>query len=383
VGEAVGSWVAVGAAVLAGGVGKTAATGGTLVVGAAGVVGTGCVLASWIAAAVAGEGWSMLSVVTLADTVLADGADATAGVVVESVLAVVGFEGFCAVEEFSDAECAKVALAAAVTGSAAELTSVWTLVKLPEGAGKTTAAASESSFCRASESLAGAGVEVRGVAVPAEVGAIFLGELERRIGEMAGVAGRAAARIEGSIEVSGAVGVVGIDGWFVVDAGNGGLGGAGEFAANAIGSGFAIGADGCGLGAGKFAAAIRVVPGELAGAALGNAEGIEVVEMVSVVCGFSGAEGAEAATEYPGSEDEAGGCKSSVRDAGKADGGRLDAVSVGVWISDVWTGGGWGIGVWRLGMSLLGAGIADWEMAVWEFAVWRLETWTLDVRLDV
>jgi hypothetical protein len=99
-----------------------------------------------------------------------------------------------------------------VTGNAAELTSVCTFVRLPEGAGKTTAAARVSSFCRASESLAGAGVEGRGVAVPVELGAILLVELEKRFREMAGVAGRAAARIEGSTEANGALVVVGTDG---------------------------------------------------------------------------------------------------------------------------------------------------------------------------
>jgi hypothetical protein len=156
----------------------------------------------------------MLSLaVKLAEMFLADGADdAATGVVVESTLAVVGFDEFCAVEEFSDAECARVAFVVVVTGSAAELTSVCTLVRLLEGAGKTTALASESSFCKASESLAGAGVEVRGVAVPPEVGAIFLAELEKRLSVMTGVAGSDAARIEGSIEASVALGVVGTDG---------------------------------------------------------------------------------------------------------------------------------------------------------------------------
>jgi hypothetical protein len=135
------------------------------------------------------------------EMLLADGAG-VAGVVVESVPAVVGLDEFCGVGEFSDAECAMVAFAGAVTGRAAELTSVCTFVRLPEGAGKTTALASESSFCKAPESLAGGGVEVRGAAVPVDVGAIVLMELEKRFGEMVGVAGRAAARIDGSIEES-------------------------------------------------------------------------------------------------------------------------------------------------------------------------------------
>gem|GEM_PF-6495743 len=136
-----------------------------------------------------------------AETLLADDAGVTGGVV-ESVPAVVGLDEFCGVEEFSDGECAMVAFAVVVTGRAAELTSVCTFVRLPEGAGKTTALASESSFCKAPESLAGGGVEVRAAAVPVDVGAIVLVELEKRLGEMAGVAGRAASRIEGSIEES-------------------------------------------------------------------------------------------------------------------------------------------------------------------------------------
>lgn len=88
-----------------------------------------------------------------------------------------------------------------------------------------------------------------------------------------------------------------------------------EFADTAIGSGFAVWAAGCGLGAGKFAAAIRVVSGELSGTVPGTAEGVDVVETASVGCGCWGAEGTGAAT----------GC---------AD-GWLDAGTVGVWMSRV------------------------------------------------
>jgi hypothetical protein len=139
-----------------------------------------------------------------------------AGVVVESAPAGVGFDEFCAVEECSDAECKRVALAVAVTGSAAELTSVCTLVRLLEGAGKTTAPASESSFCKASESLAGAlGVDPRAgcvAAVPMALEAMFLLELESRLPKTADAVASVAARIEGGTEASGALEVVGTDG---------------------------------------------------------------------------------------------------------------------------------------------------------------------------
>jgi len=211
---------------------------------------------------------------------LADGAGAAVTAVVEPVPPFVGFDEFCAVEEFSDAECAIAAFVVVVTGSAAELTSVCTLVKLPEGAGKTTALASESSFCRASESLAGVGVEVRGAAVPVEVGAIFLVELEKRFGEIASVAGWAAARIVGSREARGALGLIGtdVDG-FVLEVGTGGWGGAEEFAVIAIETGVGVRVDGCEFGIGEYAAAIRVVPGKPAGEVMGNVECVEEVEI--------------------------------------------------------------------------------------------------------
>lgn len=155
----------------------------------------------------------MLSLVKVDETVLADGAGGgVAGVVVESVLADVAFEEFCVVEEFSGAERAMAAFVDVVTGNAAELTRVCTFVRLPEGAGKTTPAASESSFCKMAESPAGAGgAGARvgcGAAVPMLLGARFFVESEIRFAEMAGVA-RAAARIEGSTEVKGALGNAG------------------------------------------------------------------------------------------------------------------------------------------------------------------------------
>jgi hypothetical protein len=134
-----------------------------------------------------------------------------AGVKAESALAGIEF-GLCEVEEFSGAECAIVAFVVVVIGSAAELTSVCTLVKLLDGAGKTTALASESSFCKTSESLAGAGVEVRGAAVPVELGARLLGGVEIRFGEKTNVAVSAALMSEESTEVSDALGAVGTNG---------------------------------------------------------------------------------------------------------------------------------------------------------------------------
>jgi hypothetical protein len=78
-----------------------------------------------------------------------------------------------------------------------------------------------------------------------------------------------------------------------------------------IGFGFASGADGCGSGAGKFAVAIRVVPGKVTVAEPDIAEAVGAVEIGSVVCKFCGAAGA-------------GGCEFSVPEAEGADGRRLD-----------------------------------------------------------
>lgn len=169
----------------------------------------------------------------------------------------------------------------AAIGSPAELTRVCTLVRLLEGAGKTTALASESSFCKASESLAGASVAVRGAAVPVELGATFL--VEKRTGEIAGVGERVPATIAGRIEANGALGLVGTEtDWLVADAGAGSSGGAGEFAATVIGSGFTVGTEGGALGAGKLAVAARVVLGTMAGAAPGNAESVGMFDATSV-----------------------------------------------------------------------------------------------------
>ena len=241
----------------------------------------------------------------------------------------IAFDGFCGIEG-PTAECA-----VALTGRAAEFTSVCTLGRLLDGSGKTTALARESSFDRLVESFEGirdgdersAG---RGASAAAVVGAFVLPAVTGRVVAAVTAAVSAETTVLLNVEKTGC-------GWFVVDVVPGGAGVG--LPAAAVGAGAGSGTASC--GSIEFAAisvvSCKLLACKLAEAKFVDAEAVAESDAGSSACPLSGACVAAFSMEYAGGTNDAGRSESGVGDA---------AVAEDIWPA-VWTRSACGSGVGR------------------------------------